>query len=181
MRKSCSSIANFKRPSLVEVKMNESSNNNPRISNSDFLSKKLTFGTRLGAVWQDLQDEPHWEYEQLSPVQLLEKSKLPRNSTDIDELARANWFWSRRPRFFRAASCIVWLIAALGDPHSKDRVPTPISLLKIFRRLGTVYRLSRERYRQRRQLMEMDDRQLKDIGITREQAEQEARKPIWKG
>jgi len=64
---------------------------------------------------------------------------------------------------------------------SIDRAPTPISLLKIFRRLGTVYRLSRERYRQRRQLMEMDDRQLKDIGITREQAEQEARKPIWKG
>jgi uncharacterized protein YjiS (DUF1127 family) len=40
--------------------------------------------------------------------------------------------------------------------------------------------LSRERYRQRRQLLEMDDRQLKDIGITPEQAEQEARKPIWK-
>ena len=28
--------------------------------------------------------------------------------------------------------------------------------------------------------MEMDDRQLKDIGMTREQAEWEARKPIWK-
>jgi uncharacterized protein YjiS (DUF1127 family) len=28
--------------------------------------------------------------------------------------------------------------------------------------------------------MEMDDRQLKDIGITREQAEHEARKPFWK-
>jgi uncharacterized protein YjiS (DUF1127 family) len=28
--------------------------------------------------------------------------------------------------------------------------------------------------------MEMDDRQLKDIGITPEQAEQEACKPMWK-
>jgi uncharacterized protein YjiS (DUF1127 family) len=28
--------------------------------------------------------------------------------------------------------------------------------------------------------MEMDDRQLRDIGITRGQAEQEAGKPIWK-
>jgi uncharacterized protein YjiS (DUF1127 family) len=28
--------------------------------------------------------------------------------------------------------------------------------------------------------MEMDYRQLKDIGITPEEAEQEARKPIWK-
>jgi uncharacterized protein YjiS (DUF1127 family) len=30
-------------------------------------------------------------------------------------------------------------------------------------------------------LMEMDNRELKDIGITREQAEEEARKPFWKG
>jgi uncharacterized protein YjiS (DUF1127 family) len=37
-----------------------------------------------------------------------------------------------------------------------------------------------ERYRQRKQLMEMDYRQLKDIGITPEEAQQEARKPIWK-
>jgi uncharacterized protein YjiS (DUF1127 family) len=29
--------------------------------------------------------------------------------------------------------------------------------------------------------MEMDNRELKDIGITREQAEEEARKPLWKG
>jgi len=41
--------------------------------------------------------------------------------------------------------------------------------------------LGRERYRQRRQLMEINNRQLKDIGITRDQAEHEARKPIWKG
>jgi uncharacterized protein YjiS (DUF1127 family) len=68
----------------------------------------------------------------------------------------------------------------ITDLHPKDRGPTPISLLKILHCLGTAYRLTRERYRQRRQLMEMDDRQLKDIGITPEQAEQEARKPIWK-
>jgi uncharacterized protein YjiS (DUF1127 family) len=56
----------------------------------------------------------------------------------------------------------------------------PISLLKILHCFKTAYRLGRQRYRQRRQLMEMDHRQLKDIGITREQAEREARKPIWK-
>jgi uncharacterized protein YjiS (DUF1127 family) len=61
-----------------------------------------------------------------------------------------------------------------------DREPMPISLLKILHRFRTDYRLAIERYRQRKQLMEMDDRQLKDIGITPEQAEQEARKPIWK-
>jgi uncharacterized protein YjiS (DUF1127 family) len=71
--------------------------------------------------------------------------------------------------------------AANADLHPVDRPARVASLLRILRRLGTIYRLSRERHRQRRQLMEMDDRDLKDIGITREQAEQEARKPIWKG
>lgn len=70
---------------------------------------------------------------------------------------------------------------ATAHLHPKDRATTPISLLKILHCLGTAYRLGHERYSQRRQLMEMDYRQLKDIGITREQAEQEARKPIWKG
>src|SRR6266446_10445496 len=70
--------------------------------------------------------------------------------------------------------------AATADLHSKDRKATPISLLKILHCFKTAYRLGRERYRQRSQLMEMDDRQLKDIGITREQAEREARKPFWK-
>jgi uncharacterized protein YjiS (DUF1127 family) len=71
-------------------------------------------------------------------------------------------------------------VAAAADPPPKDRAPTPISLRKILHCFGTAYRLGRERYRQRRQLTEMDDRQLKDIGITRDEAEQEARKPIWK-
>jgi hypothetical protein len=38
--------------------------------------EKLGFSKRLGEVWQDLQDDPRWKYEQLSPVQLLEKSEL---------------------------------------------------------------------------------------------------------
>jgi uncharacterized protein YjiS (DUF1127 family) len=62
----------------------------------------------------------------------------------------------------------------------RDRDPALISLVKILHCFRTGYRLARERYRQRKQLMEMDYRQLKDIGITPEQAEQEARKPIWK-
>jgi uncharacterized protein YjiS (DUF1127 family) len=67
--------------------------------------------------------------------------------------------------------------AGNADLHFTDRAPTLASLLRILHGLGTAYRLGR----QRRQLMEMDDRELKDIGITREQAEEEARKPIWKG
>jgi uncharacterized protein YjiS (DUF1127 family) len=37
-----------------------------------------------------------------------------------------------------------------------------------------------EKVRQRRILLELDDRLLSDIGLTRDQAEQEARKPFWK-
>ena len=69
---------------------------------------------------------------------------------------------------------------ATADLHTRDRGPTRNSLLMILRCLGTAYRLGRMRYLQRRQLLEIDDRQLKDIGITREQAEQEGRKPLWK-
>jgi uncharacterized protein YjiS (DUF1127 family) len=36
------------------------------------------------------------------------------------------------------------------------------------------------RYRQRQALAQLDDRALKDIGITREQAKAEAAKPFWK-
>ena len=71
--------------------MNKSSKNNQCIS-SHSLWEKLSFGKRLREVWQDFQDDPHWKYEQLSPVQLLEKSEFHRHPTDNDELARANWF-----------------------------------------------------------------------------------------
>ena len=37
-----------------------------------------------------------------------------------------------------------------------------------------------DRQLQRRILLELDDRMLADIGLTREQAEAEARKPLWR-
>ena len=36
-----------------------------------------------------------------------------------------------------------------------------------------------ERSRQRRTLLELDEHRLRDIGLTREQAEAEARRPFW--
>jgi len=71
--------------------------------------------------------------------------------------------------------------AATADLHPGDLEPASISLRKLLHSCTTAYRLCSERYRQRRQLLEMDDRQLKDIGITRELAEQEAGKPLWRG
>ena len=94
--------------------MNKSFKDNQCTSRS--FREKFSFGKHLGRVWQDLQEVPHWKYEKLSPLRLLEKSKLYSCPTDNDELARANWFWSRRPRLLQAASCIVWLIVALGLP-----------------------------------------------------------------
>jgi uncharacterized protein YjiS (DUF1127 family) len=61
-----------------------------------------------------------------------------------------------------------------------DRGSSAISVRNILSWCRTACRLTSERYRQRKQLMEMDYRQLKDIGITPEEAKQEARKPIWK-
>jgi uncharacterized protein YjiS (DUF1127 family) len=37
----------------------------------------------------------------------------------------------------------------------------------------------RERARQRRRLSQLDDHFLRDIGLTRAEAEEEARKPFW--
>ena len=70
---------------------------------------------------------------------------------------------------------------AIADPHPKDLGPASMSLGEILHSFTIGYGLWRERYQGRRQLLEMDDRQLKDIGITREQAEREGRKPLWKG
>lgn len=41
-------------------------------------------------------------------------------------------------------------------------------------------RACRERRRSRRQLLTLDDRLLKDIGMTRTQAQKEGRKAFWK-
>ena len=99
----------------LEMKINKSSKNSEGVS-SHCLPEKVTFPKPIRDLWRDLQDKSHWKYEQLSPVQLLEKSKLHRNATDIDELARAEWFWSRRPLLLPTANCIVWTIVVLGLP-----------------------------------------------------------------
>ena len=102
--------------------MNRSSKNNECVS-SRSLPKKVTFAKHLRDLCRDLEDNHHWKYEQLSPVELLEKAKLHRNLTDIDELVRAEWFWSRRPRLLPAASCIAWLIVVVGLPFWLFSIP----------------------------------------------------------
>lgn len=53
-------------------------------------------------VLRDLQDNQSWKYDELSPVQMLEKLKLDKRLANRDELERAEFFWARRPRFLRA-------------------------------------------------------------------------------
>ncbi len=47
--------------------------------------------------------------------------------------------------------------------------------------VGATVSLWRSRQRERRALMKLDDRFLRDIGITRRQALEEANKPFWIG
>jgi uncharacterized protein YjiS (DUF1127 family) len=44
---------------------------------------------------------------------------------------------------------------------------------------GGVFRTWLQRSRQRRTLAELDDRMLRDIGLTRSQAQREAERPFW--
>ena len=57
----------------------------------------------------------------------------------------------------------------------------PLSYVSsLLRAAGEELALWFERSRQRRHLIALDDRMLKDIGFTRAQAYQEYRKPVWR-
>jgi uncharacterized protein YjiS (DUF1127 family) len=51
------------------------------------------------------------------------------------------------------------------------RVPSPFGWVQVLKRMH-------DRWQQRQALLDLDDRLLSDIGITREEAEREARKPF---
>ena len=61
----------------------------------------------------------------------------------------------------------------------KQPAPTAGGLTFVSRRLLTLVGVWDERGRQRRQLHELADWQLKDLGLSRSDAEAEARKPFW--
>ena len=70
----------------------------------------------LGEFWRDLQEHSAWKYEDFPPSQVLEKSEVHQYQTHQDELARADWFWSRRPRCLSAVCWVLWFVVALGLP-----------------------------------------------------------------
>jgi hypothetical protein len=96
-----------------EVKMKTSRKNNECPNRRSF---RQSFWQGLGEFWRDLREHSAWKYEEFPPSQLLEKSELPRYPTHQDELARADWFWSRRPRRLSTLSWVLWFVGALGLP-----------------------------------------------------------------
>ena len=86
-------------------------------------SEKLNFTKQLVGFWRDLEDNQRWKYDELSPVQLLEKLKPDECPADKDELARTEFFWRRRPRLFRATGYIVGFVLLLGLPFWLFSVP----------------------------------------------------------
>lgn len=95
-------------------------------------SKTVNFTKHLVGVLRDIEDNQDWKYDELPPVQLLERLKLNKCLADRDEVERAEYFWTRRPRFFRAISWILWLLVTFGLPFWPFVVPAiglPLLLL----------------------------------------------------
>jgi hypothetical protein len=66
----------------------------------------------LLAIWRALTAEPVWKYEELPPLLLPDVCGLDLFEVGDTELARAHWFWSRRPKLMFPARAAV-MIAAL--------------------------------------------------------------------
>jgi hypothetical protein len=65
--------------------------------------------------------ESNWKYEELPPAALISSLHLELAAVDRDELSRAEWFWSRRPKvlsesliffflYLTVAVCLLYLI-----------------------------------------------------------------------
>jgi uncharacterized protein YjiS (DUF1127 family) len=67
-------------------------------------------------------------------------------------------------------------LAEFAGPFLRPR----ISVLPALRRFSAMIREWRIHARSRRELLALDDRMLKDIGITRIDAQREAAKPFWR-
>jgi hypothetical protein len=70
---------------------------------------------RLLTIWRDLTTEPAWKYEELPPFQLSQLTELDLLEASDSELARAIWFWCRRPKliFHDSAAPIIVALCIL--------------------------------------------------------------------
>ncbi|MFY9988979.1 MAG: hypothetical protein WAK31_29765 [Chthoniobacterales bacterium] len=65
----------------------------------------------LSAIWRDLTAEPVWKYEELPPLLLPDLTGLDLFELGDTELARAHWFWSRRPKLTFPERAAVMIVA----------------------------------------------------------------------
>jgi hypothetical protein len=70
----------------------------------------------LVRFWRDLHDDQTWRYEELCPVELLQKVAFDYQTVPKEELDRVAWFWKRRPRALTAVGLTLWLTAAVAAP-----------------------------------------------------------------
>ena len=70
----------------------------------------------LVRFWKDLHDDQAWRYEELCPIELLQKVEIDYQAVPKDELDRVAWFWRRQPRALKALGLILWLTAAVAAP-----------------------------------------------------------------
>lgn len=63
----------------------------------------------LLTIWRNLTSEPVWKYEELPPFMLSQLTESDLLQANDSELARAIWFWCRRPKlmFHDSAAPIV--------------------------------------------------------------------------
>jgi hypothetical protein len=69
----------------------------------------------LSTIWRDLAKEPVWKYDELPPFLLSQLTEKDLLEADHSELARAIWFWLRRPklRFPESAALIIVALCVL--------------------------------------------------------------------
>jgi hypothetical protein len=101
----------------------------------------------LVRFWNDLYDDQVWKYDELRPVELLEKAEIQSQTVPDHELERANWFWRRRPRALSAVAGVCWFVAAIGAPFCVMRpfIGAPVLIASIALVLVTIVRFVRWR------------------------------------
>jgi hypothetical protein len=71
----------------------------------------------LLTIWKDLTTEPNWRYEESPPFLLSQLTEVDLFEATDSELARAIWFWCRRPKLMfhdSAALMIVTLCVVIS-------------------------------------------------------------------
>ena len=62
-------------------------------------------------MWRDLTTEPVWKYEESPPFLLSQLTELDLFEASDWELARAIWFWCRRPKLMFHDSAALMIVA----------------------------------------------------------------------